>query len=73
MVYCQRVSIPEIRELGKDPESRVGIVKFDNYDLDPSIYDEMFLSNGDPRPHAGLLYDALNLLSPNELASIQVG
>ena len=47
------------------------MVNFDHYDLNPSIYDEMFLSNGQPRPHAQLLFDALNQLSPTELASIQ--
>ena len=47
------------------------MVNFDHYDLNPSIYDEMFLSNGQPRPHAQLLFDALNRLSFNELASIQ--
>ena len=47
------------------------MVKFDDYDLNPSIYDEMFLPEGRPRPHARLLYDALNQLSAAELASIQ--
>ena len=47
------------------------MVKFDDYDLNPSIYDEMFLPEGAPRPHARLLYDALNELSPTELTSIQ--
>ena len=47
------------------------MVKFDDYDLDPSIYDEMFLPEGEPRPHTRLLYDALNQFSPTELASIQ--
>ena len=46
-------------------------MKFDNYDLRSSIYDEMFLAEGKPRPHAQLLYDALNQFSATDLASIQ--
>ena len=44
---------------------------FDGYQLDPSIYDEMFLPDGQPREHAQRLYDALRRLSGEELASIQ--
>ena len=44
---------------------------FDNYTLDPAIYDEMFRPEGAPRPHARLLYDALGELSPEELNNIQ--
>ncbi len=47
------------------------MVKFDDYELNPSIYDEMFLPEGKPRPQARVLYDALNQLSPNDLATIQ--
>ena len=47
------------------------MVKFDDYDLNSSIYDEMFLPEGEPRSHARLLYDAINQLSPAELSSIQ--
>ncbi len=47
------------------------MVKFNDYDLNSSIYDEMFLPEGEPRPHARLLYDALNQFSSTELASIQ--
>ncbi|MDE2939843.1 MAG: circularly permuted type 2 ATP-grasp protein [Chloroflexota bacterium] len=46
-------------------------MKFDDYELSSPIHDEMFLSGGVPRPHARLLFDALNQLSPTELASIQ--
>ena len=44
---------------------------FDKYDLNPSIYDEMFLSNGVPREHCRQLYEALTQLSGEELTSIQ--
>ena len=44
---------------------------FNNYQLDPSIYDELFLPNGSPREHARRVYDELIRLSPDELASIQ--
>ena len=44
---------------------------FDAYNLDPSIYDEMFLSDGSPRAHCRALYDTLSRLSAEELASIQ--
>ena len=46
-------------------------MNFDNYELKPSIYDEMFSPDGEPREHARLLHDALTQLSPAELASIQ--
>ncbi len=44
---------------------------FDDYELDPSIYDEMFSPQGDPRPHARALHEMLTHLSPAELAAIQ--
>ncbi len=44
---------------------------FDGYQLDPSIYDEMFQPDGQPREHAQRLYDVLRRLSGEELASIQ--
>ena len=47
------------------------MVKFDKYNLDSSIYDEMFLPDGEVRPHARVLYDALTELSLEELATIQ--
>ena len=44
---------------------------FDGYELDPSIYDEMFLPDGQPREHARRLHGALSRLSAEDLASIQ--
>ncbi len=44
---------------------------FDNYDFDPSIYDEMFLPDGSPREHCRQLYETLTRLSAEELVSIQ--
>ena len=46
-------------------------VDFDTYDLDPSIYDEMFLPDGTPRQHSRLLHETLSRLSAEELGSIQ--
>ena len=44
---------------------------FDAYELDDSIYDEMFLPDGAPREHCRPLYEALGRLSAPELAAIQ--
>ena len=44
---------------------------FDAYDLDPPVYDEMFLPDGAPREHCRLLYEALSRLSAEELVGIQ--
>ena len=44
---------------------------FDNYDLDPAIYDEMFLQDGTPREHCEQLYETLTRSSAEELNSIQ--
>ena len=44
---------------------------FDSYDLDPSIYDEMFLPDGAPREHCRQLYETLIGFSAENLASIQ--
>ena len=44
---------------------------FDNYDLDPSIFDEMFLTDGAPREHCQPLYEALGRFSAEELGSIE--
>ena len=44
---------------------------FDNYDLDPAIYDEMFLQDGTLREHCQQLYETLKQFSAEELASIQ--
>ncbi len=46
-------------------------MNFDNYDLDPSIYDEMFLPDGAPHEHCRQLYDTLTQLSEEEIVSIQ--
>ena len=34
-------------------------MKFDGYDLDPAIYDELFRTDGTPRPHGRDLYETL--------------
>ena len=44
---------------------------FDTYDLDTSIYDEMFLPDGTPREHCRRLYETLTGLSAVELGTIQ--
>ena len=46
-------------------------MNFDNYDLDPFIYGEMFVPDGAPREHCQQLYDTLTQLSVEELGSIQ--
>ena len=46
-------------------------MEFDVYDLDPSIYDEMFLPNGAPREHSQELHQALLDLSVEEANGIQ--
>ena len=49
----------------------VAAVNFDTYDLDQSIYDEMFQPDGVPREHCQQLHESLNQLSAEELGSIQ--
>ena len=44
---------------------------FKDYELDPSIYDEMFLPDGSPREHSRQLHLTLESLSADELANIQ--
>ena len=44
---------------------------FDTYELDPSIYDEMFLPDGSPREHCRQIYETLTQLSAEELGNIQ--
>lgn len=44
---------------------------FEAYDLDPNIYDEMFLPDGSPREHCEALYETLRQLSAEEAGSIQ--
>ena len=46
-------------------------MNFDDYALDPAIYDEMFLAAGQPRPAALPLFDALRQFSADELTTIQ--
>ena len=46
-------------------------MNFDIYDIDPSIYDEMFLADGSPREHCKHLYETLTGISPGDLANIQ--
>ncbi len=46
-------------------------MSFDGYQLDPAVYDEMFLPNGERREHTRVLYDALARMSDDELASVQ--
>ena len=46
-------------------------MEFDNYDIDPSIYDEMFLPDGAPREHCRQLYDTLTRFSSEEINAIQ--
>ena len=46
-------------------------VKFDGYNLEPSIYDEMFLQDGTPREHYQPLHESLLSLSSEEIRSIQ--
>ena len=44
---------------------------FDTYDLEPSIYDEMFLPEGTARDHCGTIHEALAELSSEDLVAIQ--
>ena len=46
-------------------------MNFDEYLLDPDIYDELFLPDGTPRPHARVLYNALKEFSATDLTTIQ--
>ncbi len=45
--------------------------RFQSYDLNESIYDEMLLPGGEPRAHCQRLFDALSEFSHEQLASIQ--
>ena len=44
---------------------------FENYDLDPSIYDELLQPDGTPWQHCQQLYEALRGFSAEELANVQ--
>ncbi len=46
-------------------------MKFDAYDLDDAVYDEMFQADGAPRPQARTLHDALLAFDAERLAAIQ--
>ena len=46
-------------------------MNFDTYNLDPSIYDEMFRPDGTAREHCETLHESLCRLSAEELSSIQ--
>ena len=49
----------------------IAAVNFNCYKLDPSIYDEMFQPDGEPREHCRRLHESLCRLSAEELSSIQ--
>ena len=44
---------------------------FDKYEFDPAIYDEMFEAPYQPRGHSRNLHQALQAVSPQELATVQ--
>ena len=46
-------------------------MEFDIYDLDPSIYDEMFMVDGAPREHWRKLHENLSEMSAEEIGGIQ--
>ena len=46
-------------------------MNFDAYDLDGSIYDEMFLRDGTPRAHCRALHDVLAGLAEDEMNGMQ--
>ena len=46
-------------------------MNFDTYELDGTVYDEMFLSDGTPRDHSRSLYEALLRLPVEELNRMQ--
>ena len=71
-VFLSQADMPgNFRNYNSAPETRRTHVKFDNYDLNPAIYDEMFLSDGAPREHYREVNDALTELSQEELVNIQ--
>ena len=43
---------------------------FNDYSLDPAIYDELLLPDGAPREHGRQLYDALREFIPNDLNGV---
>ena len=44
---------------------------FNDYNIDPAIYDEMFLPDGAPREHSRQLYQTLTAFTSEEMVSIQ--
>ncbi len=44
---------------------------FNNYDIHPDFYDEMFLDRENPREHYRQLYETLNQVSEEQIVSIQ--
>ena len=46
-------------------------MNFDNYQLEQSVYDEMFEPGGAPREHCRELHETLDQLSAEQLSSIQ--
>ena len=65
---------PQNRALPRDNSpttTRRNQVKFDNYDIDHAIFDEMFLPDGAPREHCRQVHEALTELSQEELVNIQ--
>ena len=46
-------------------------MEFDTYDLDPSIYDEMFHPGGSPREHWQPLHETLLGMSVEQIGGIQ--
>ena len=46
-------------------------MNFDKYDLNQTIYDEMFTADGAPREHCEGVYDALSTMPPDVMADIQ--
>ncbi len=45
-------------------------MNFDSYDLDPTIFDEMFGADGTPHPHCRDLYETLGSMSSADLGAI---
>ena len=43
---------------------------FDTYELNPSVYDEMFSPDGTPREHCRPFYEALRGFSAEELSGV---
>ena len=46
-------------------------MKFNEYDLSPSVFDEMFADDGQPRPHWRALHETLLSTDASELVTVQ--